>query len=269
LGQVDAEPMIEILGARPWADDTRALRIARRGRRRGWLTTPRHLVERARLLEPQAVASLCGAYRAPVRNYLQQRGVSRDQAEDVTQGFFEGLLRRRDFSNLDPQGSFGAWLRTGAMRHLFNERDRESTGKRLLDDPKQAELRSQMEERQHATPERLLDRRCALMLIERAWTRLRVEYQRQDGEQLFEHLKSTLCQESTELSDAVLCQQLGHSVSYVGVARHRLRTREFPAALRAEFQEHRARERTPSDVCPAVAPASVDEEIRALLDALT
>jgi hypothetical protein len=68
------------------------------------------------------------------------------------------------------------------------------------------------------------------------------------------------------LSDAALCEQLGHSVSYVGVARHHLKTSEFPAALLAEFHEHRARERNQTGACPAAVP--VREEIRALLDAL-
>jgi DNA-directed RNA polymerase specialized sigma24 family protein len=252
--------------ARAWDETTRALRTARQSRRRGWFTTPKCLVERARQLEPQAVSALYGKYRLPVRTYLQQRGVPLDRAEDVTQGFFEGLIKRNDLSRVDPQRSFGGWLRVGAMHHLYNERAREKAGKRLLGVPEEIELRSQLEQRQEVSPERLLDRDRALLLIERAWARLRVEYEGQGKAGLFDHLKSTLCHETPALSDAQLCEQLGHSASYVGVARHHLKTSEFPAALLAEFHEYRARERNQAGACQAAVSAR--EEIRALLDAL-
>ena len=262
-------PLIDTAPGPVWSEPTQALRVARRSRRRGWFTTPKWLVEKVRLLDPQAVSALCGKYRAPLRNYLQQRGASPEFAEDVTQGFFEGVVRRKDFRKLDPQGSLGAWLRLGAMRHLYNERAREAAQKRLLDARAQSELRAQLEQRGEPSPERLLDREQALRLIDRAWARLRCEYERLGNAALFDHLKGGSASESEPLSDAQLCKRLRVSKSYIGVARHQLKTREFPAALLAEYREQRARERASTSISQAATPTSVAEELRALLDALS
>jgi hypothetical protein len=152
---------------------------------------------------------------------------------------------------------------------LYTVRGGEKAYKRLLDASKEAEVRSQLEQRQEIAQERRIDRDRALLLIERAWARLRVEYEQQGKAPLFDYLKATLCHEVPKPNDAAMSRQLGYSVSYVGVARHQLKTSEFPAALLAEFHEHRARERNRAGVRPeATTAVPVREEIRALLDAL-
>jgi len=226
------------------------------------------LVERARALEPQAISLLCGRYLQSVKSFLQEQGIARDRAEDITQGYFEGVVRRREFRNLDPRASLGAWLRTGAIHHFYNELDKEKAQKRSLNAQATSELQAQLQDHGGASPERLLDRRRALLLIERAWERLRIEYQRQGSERLFDHLKSTLLREADEVSDALFGQSLGYSKSYVAVARHCLRTSEFPAALLSEFREQRARENASTGTAPPRSSVPVAEEIRALLDAL-
>jgi DNA-directed RNA polymerase specialized sigma24 family protein len=265
LEHSDLPGELETSAGQAWRERTQRLRNARRARPRGWQTTPRHLVERARLLDPHAVSSLCGAYRLSVRNFLRQRGASRDLAEDVTQGFFEGLLKRGDFSKIEPESSLRAWLRVGALHQLFNERRKEKTQTRWCDERKTAEMQILAEERRSASCERLLDQRRALRLIDRAWTRLRVEYSRVGSEVLFEHLKRSLSREKTELTDAALCQRLGYSDSYVAVARLRLKDQEFPAALLAELKA----DRKPDPERPRPTKAtSIREELRALLDAV-
>ncbi len=259
---------VEQTGTRPWGESTLALRRARRTRRRGWLTTPQELLERARALDPNAVASLCQKYRHSVRNFLRGRGVSKDQAEDVTQGFFEGVLRRNNFSQVDPERSFGSWLRSGALHHLYNERDRERTGKRLLDEGKAKELCAELEAARTTLNERTLDQLRAKQLVEKAWARLRAEYVRLGSQTLFEHLRKTLLLEATETTDAELCHQLGHSSSYVAVARHRLRNQDFPAAVMAELKVARSRTAQARGHASAATP-TLHEELRALLDALS
>ena len=267
MDEHDAARLNEAPGVRAWGARTQTLRATRRTRRRGWLTTPAWLVERARALEPQAISSLCGRYLRSVQEFLQQQGLARDRAEDITQGYFEGVVKRADFRNLDPRASFGAWLRTGAIHHFYNVLDKENAQKRRLGPQATCELQAQLHDHGGASPERLLDRRRALRLIECAWERLRIEYQRQGSERLFDHLKSTLLRESDELSDAQLGQALGFSKSYVAGARHRLRTSELPAALIAVFREHRAREAA-AGANPPLASVPIAEEMRALLDAL-
>lgn len=229
------------LTARTWDASTQAARSARRSRRRGWLTTPPHLIAGARVGDARAVSSLCARYRLSVRAYLQQRGVPRDLADDVTQGFFEDLLTHQYFFKLDPDGRFGAWLRAGAWNHLRNVRKRASAKMRLIDDNKATELRSQLEERQAAACEHLLDRRRVLVLLDAAWERLRPGYESSGRGQLFEHLRKTFLDEPTALNDAQLSRALGYSDSYVAVARHHLIKREIAPALKAELEQRQAR----------------------------
>lgn len=252
----------------PWGEQTLALRLARRTRRRGWLTTPAAVLERARALDPRAVASLCERYRHSVRNFLHSRGVSRDLAEDVTQGYLEGVIRRKNFAQVDPERGLGAWLRRGALHHLYNERARELAAKRLLDESKANEVRAELEARRATTAERALDQQRAKLLVDKAWAKLRAEYVRLGSEQLFEHLRKTLLHEATETTDAELCRRLGHSSAYVAVARHRLRNRDFPAAIMAELKDTRSRA-TQVGAPSASAPPTLRAEIRALLDALS
>jgi hypothetical protein len=88
------------------------------------------------------------------------------------------------------------------------------------------------------------------------------------SEELFEHLRKTLLLEATETTDAELCRRLGHSCAYVAVARHRLRNRDFPAAIMAELKDTRARAAEPGGPS-ALAPHTLRAELRALLDALS
>jgi DNA-directed RNA polymerase specialized sigma24 family protein len=268
LQQSNSVPLVEQAVPRAWGESTLALRQARRTHRYGWLTTPKELLRRAHTLDPRAVASLCAIYRHAVRNFLRGRGVSKDQAEDVTQGFFEGVLRRNDFAQVDPSRSFRAWLRSGALNHLYNERDRERTIKRQLDERKASELRAELEAARTTTDERTLDQQRAKKLVARAWARLRTEYTRMGNAALFEHLRKTLLLEATETTDTELCRRLGHSDSYVAVARHRLRNQDFPAAIMAELKATRARA-VPPDGSPTTPTRTVQEELRALLDALS
>jgi DNA-directed RNA polymerase specialized sigma24 family protein len=263
------EPSNSVVLLEPaWGEHTLALRQGRRTRRRGWLTTPAALLERARALEPRAVASLCELYRHSVRNFLRGRGVSRDLAEDVTQGYFEGVIRRNNFAQVDPERGLGAWLRRGALHHLYNERARELAAKRLLDDRKASEVRAELEARRATTAERALDQQRAKLLVDKAWARLRAEYVRLGSEELFEHLKKTLLLEAGATTDAELCHRLGQSSAYVAVARHRLRNRDFPAAIMAELKDTRS-SATQAGAPSALAPRTLRTELRALLDALS
>jgi DNA-directed RNA polymerase specialized sigma24 family protein len=49
-----------------------------------------------------ALASLCEKYWSPLYAFLRHRGRSKEDAQDLTQGFFEQLLKRRAFEKFDP-----------------------------------------------------------------------------------------------------------------------------------------------------------------------
>ena len=47
-----------------------------------------------------ALEKLCRTYWRPIFAFLRRQGVSPEEAEDITQGFFAVLLERRDFDTL-------------------------------------------------------------------------------------------------------------------------------------------------------------------------
>ena len=251
-----------------WGADTLALRAGRRGRRRGWRTTPAQLLAKAVQLDSQAISSLYALYRRPLLDFLRLKGASGPVAEDVTQGFFVEVLRKGRFAKLLP-GSFGAWLRSGALHQLYNERKQARANKRRLEAPQAAELCREWEERQAPASDRLLDQRRAALLFDKAWARLRAEYQSQGRELLYDHLRRTLERDhaGTDATESALCQQLGMSGNHLAVRRNLLKKAEFPAALLAELHKRRAEEQKAGSL-RASARMTVREEMRALLDAL-
>ena len=183
---------------------------------------------------------------------------------------FTGAWRRGDFAKLQPVGSFGAWLRSGALHQLYNQRKHASAGKRWLEAPQAAELCRDLEECQPPAADRLLDQRRTALLIEKAWVRLRAAYQSLGRELLFDHLRRTLSRDervTDESTDGALCQKLGISANHLAVLRHKLKTKEFPAALLAELHQRRSQEQRSGQLRPG-AMLTIHEELRALLDDL-
>jgi len=277
------------LAARPWSEAT--LEVRKQRRPRGWQTTPQGLVERARLGDPGAVESLCKRYWELVRNYLKRLpNTDPTLAEDATQEFFLGLLRRDEKRNdlgrltLRAEDSFGAWLAGGAKHARSNVVKREKRHQPLGDESKpeppsvreadssRAEnrakqllaLRAQDEAREHhLPPDRVLDLVRALELVELGFARLEPEY----DPDLFAHLKTTLLEEGADSarSDLELCRQLGFSCTYVSQNRSTLRWHKLPAAMLALQEERRAR--PPSTPATATPSTSAREELWALASA--
>src|SRR5215831_19254078 len=117
----------------PSAEAPKPTDASRASRRSRWdILTPCWNVLGASNLDPRdALAVVCRWYWYPVYAFIRSLGVDRDDARDVTQGFFAGILERNDLARLDPaRGRFRSWLRTAAKRHLYNELDRARAKKR-------------------------------------------------------------------------------------------------------------------------------------------
>lgn len=284
---------MEIL-ATPWPDATQALRKSRRPH--GWVTTPKGLLKRAQQGDQEAVSSLCGKYWQLVQSYLSGRGATRAQADDATQGCFERLLKRQDLFKLElsPADSFGSWLASRAWYFLRNQWKQEKKQRALLTDTRPGRPRVEVEGQEHDTPEsRLAERRVlllfalqtqyeqqqhhkmpdrrleegrALELVERAFARLRPEYERLGRVRLFDHLKTTLLEEEvdTDPTDAELCGQLGYRRCDIANARRRVLRVEIPAAILTLHNEDRAP--NPNGPGPKAPIPSPREELRAHAD---
>ena len=79
----------------------------------------------------RALTELCQIYWPPLYSYLRRRGHDREEAEDLTQGFFLRLLERNDIRAADPlRGRFRGFLLTSLKRYVINEHERAGAAKR-------------------------------------------------------------------------------------------------------------------------------------------
>ena len=118
-----------------------------------------------------------------------------------------------------------------------------------------AESRYFAEPYHELTPEKVYERRWAMMLLDNALTRLRDEYARADRQPLFEQLKSYLGAGPHAPPYKELTAQLDMTEGAIKVAVHRLRKR-CRELLRAEIAE------------TVSSPEHVDEELQSLFAAV-
>ncbi len=209
-----------------------------------------------------ALGEFCAAYWFPVYALVRRKGFDRDAALDLTQDYFARLLEKPVLAAADREkGRFRAFLLTDCVHFLANARDREGRIRRgggrafLPIDPDAAEGRYVAGPGHDLTPERLFERAWALTLLAGVFDALRGEFAAEGRLAAFEELKVVLEEGRGSVRYVAIAARLGMSEGAVKVAVHRLRQR-YKALLRARIAE------TVED------PAEVDDEIRALFDAL-
>ncbi len=237
----------------------------RAGRAGRFATTRWSLVltagQKASARSTDALTSLCEMYWYPVYAFIRRQGCRAEEAGDLTQEFFTRLLEKGYLHDADPaRGRFRTFLCTSVRHFLSNERDRARALKRgggqpsISFDAETAEGHYQLEPRDDLTPEKLFDRRWAMLLLERALVRLQEEHVLAGKADLFRHLKGFLSAGSGPYRDAA--DALGMTEGAVKVAVHRLR-RRFRDALVEQIAETVAN------------PSEIDAEIAFLLKAVS
>ncbi|MBX3744972.1 MAG: sigma-70 family RNA polymerase sigma factor [Verrucomicrobiae bacterium] len=209
-----------------------------------------------------ALERLCRAYWRPIYGYVRRRGYGPHEAEDMVQGFFEGLLRREGLRQVDPaKGRFRSFLLASVNHFLANEWDRSQRLKRgggcefVSIDAEEIEGEGLGELADEATPERDFERQWARTVLARVVDRLREDYTASGFGARFEGLREFLLGDPEGASYADAGRRLGMSVAAVTSAIHRLRVR-----YREVFRD---------EIAQTVAdPDEVDEEIRHLARAL-
>ena len=191
----------------------------------------------------EALSSLCELYWYPIYAFIRRQGYSASESADLTQEFFLRVLEKNYFRALDPaRGRFRGFLCASVRHFLSNERDRARTLKRggtrppISLDVDAAEGRYQLEPHDDLTPEKLFDRRWALILLDRALTRVGRDYADANKAALFDHLKGFLTGDSSGIPYAQVAKAMDTSEGAVKVAVHRLR-RHFRDALVEEIAE--------------------------------
>ena len=205
---------------------------------------------------------LCRTYWFPLYAYVRRHGHSREDAEDLTQGFFTRLLEKNYLEGVtSDKGKFRSFLLTALKRFMANEWDRANTLKRgggitpLSLDWEDAETRYQINQVDNLSPDKLYDRAWAMIVLERVVIRLRDENCDDGKTDQYERLKPFLMVGRNEIPYATVATELKMSEGAVRVAVHRLRQR-YRELLRDEIAH------------TLTNPAQAGEEMQALFVAL-
>jgi RNA polymerase sigma-70 factor (ECF subfamily) len=213
-----------------------------------------------------ALAELCRTYWRPIFSFVQTRGYSIEDAQDLTQDFFVIILKDNWLQQVDRnRGRFRSLLLRSLQNFLINAAEKTHSRKRGGDvefiswDDWIAEAPSQLSISAQALdslpPERLFDLSWATTVVEHALRRLREECESKGKLWFFRALSRHLTEERDEVSYANLSADLGVAETIVKKQLHKMRQR-YRCLLRAEVS------RTVEN------PADVDDEIRYLCAAL-
>lgn len=232
-----------------------------------FLTTRWTMVSAASLVDSpdaaEALEQLCHAYWFPLYAYVRRSGESKEDAEDITQGFFLHLLGRSDLAGLDREkGKFRSFLLASLKHYISNDRDRKRTKKRggqvthLPLDWQNADAKFDLTDDSISSPEAAFDREWAKVLLERVILQLGAEFSSNGKADEFKGLKQFLTTGRGEIPYEEAATELGMKATALRVAVHRLRKR-YRVLLKAEVA------RTLSD------SESVESELAALMNAFS
>ena len=129
-----------------------------------------------------AMETLSRAYWYPVYAWIRSRGQGPEEAKDLTQEFFAGLLRRESLQMVGPEkGRFRTWI-IRCIQNLLTDHHRiRSAAKRgggaaIIEwDGLQPEARYAAEPATKEAPDVAFDRRWSRVLLARAFQRLEAE----------------------------------------------------------------------------------------------
>jgi RNA polymerase sigma-70 factor (ECF subfamily) len=206
-----------------------------------------------------ALSELCQIYWRPLYVFLRKKGYGREDAQDLTQGFFAHLIETRGYAHADREkGRFRSFLLIALKNFAADARDREHALKRgggmilaQLDD--QAE--TQIERAAKWQADEVYDREWAASLVRHALDRLAQERALAGKAELFDYLLPRLAAEESAVPYEEMARRSRLTVTTLRHELARLRDR-YRAILREEVR---------GTVREA---AEVDDELRYLCQAL-
>lgn len=206
----------------------------------------------------QALAELCRIYWPPVYGYLRRRGYNRDDAQDLTQNFFQHVVQEDTLRRASPsRGRFRSFLLGALTRCLADEQAHLRAAKRggkaefISMDQVAAEELHHERLTSELTPAESLDARWAGVLLARALDKVRAEFSADGKAETFEALSPFLAGEKPDVSYQEVATKMKLSLGAVKTNIHRLR-RQFASAVRSEVMQ------------TVGAPHEVDDELRQL-----
>lgn len=190
-----------------------------------------------------ALEEIIGRYWLPLYSFARRRGLGREDAEDATQDFLQGLVSGKLLEDADPaKGKFRAFLLTALKRFLVDRYRSQQAQKRgggaqvfSLDFDSGEQAWQQLESKSD-DPDQIFHLAWAESLLEEVRRQLRAEYSSQDRNKVFSALMPVLSRQLTAEDYAALASQTGLTSGAIRVALHRLRQR-FAQTLRSVVAE--------------------------------
>ncbi len=212
------------------------------GQRDRFPTTRWSLIGDVRSGNPEALAELCRMYWYPLYCYARRSCGNRDDALDLTQGFFE-MLTARESLNLasEERGRLRTFLLASMKNFAVGQYRRGQAEKRggnapvIALDGLEAEERYALEPCDHLSPDRAFDRAWAKQMLESALAELGNAYRSAGKGEVFEALRDHLLDGGTE-SYSAAAQAMNASPAAVRYAAFKLRER-FRDLLREAIME--------------------------------
>ena len=213
----------------------------------------------------EALEKLCQIYWRPLYTFALRQRCDSEEARDLTQGFFQLLLARRDLETVRKEkGRLRSYLLVSFKHFLTGERRRGMRIKRgrgqwpiPLEELCATERTGSVFDRlvDSLSADRLYERRWALTLIEQVLKRLKEEYRATGNAFLFDSLKQLLPDEPDAPSRPEIASTLGMTENALRQAFHRFRHR-YQLLLREEIGH------TVAD------PREIEDELRHLITVL-
>jgi DNA-directed RNA polymerase specialized sigma24 family protein len=217
------------------------------------------------LAAKEALEKLCCIYWRPLYAFARRQGCDPEEARDLTQGFFQLLLTRRDLETARRErGRLRSYLLVSFKHFLGAERRRRMTIKRgrgqwmiSLEELHAAERGAPLTGGlvDSLSADRLYQRGWALALIEHVLKRLKKEYRATGNAFLFDSLKQLLPDEPDAPSRVEIAARLGMTDNALRQAFHRFR-HHYQMLLREEIGHTVAN------------PSEIEDELRHLIAVL-
>ncbi|MDB6140041.1 MAG: polymerase sigma-70 factor [Verrucomicrobiaceae bacterium] len=189
----------------------------------------------------RALAELCRIYWSPLYGYARRLGNNPEDAEDLTQGFMEHVVKTEMLATADESiGKMRSFLRKSFSNYIHNNH-RAAVAKMRggdvisvrLETLRPVELELEHNAIDNASPDALYDRLCALALVEESLAHLEAEHRTTAKAVQFAAFKQFLDPQGMEtVPQEVLAERLGMTLSNVRTTLFRLRQR-FRELLRA------------------------------------
>jgi RNA polymerase sigma factor (sigma-70 family) len=207
----------------------------------------------------EALEKLCRTYWRPIYSFLRRQGIRREEAEDLTQGFFALLLERRDLNAVRKEkGRLRSYLLASVKNFMADESRhamavKRGKGQRLipLDEIREPE-RIDVERSDRLTADQIYERRWAFTVLEQVMARLRDEYRSARNLRFFDQMKKMLMDEPDRPSQAQIAREFDMTENAVKQAFYRFRQR-YQTLLREEIAH------------TVAMPSDIEDELRHLI----